>query len=167
MVAISQLPYNDLIIPPQDQEDQNPVWDYTVDLGDREFRIVLRYNSRMAAWYFDLYTAEDEPLIRGKRLVVQDWSQIWKPLTQDPRWTIQTLPDQGVEFEDSAGRRLLILMDVDATEQEPEYEALGRSHLIWYATQADLLVHLVINEALQPGFDFDGIRVSSVEIVTP
>lgn len=161
--ALLALPTFDLTLPPIDPEDQNPVWDYDITLGDREFRLVLRYNSRMDGWYLDLYAGDGDPLILGKRLVTTNWSQAFKPMIQDERWTRQEFPPE-VPNQEGAARNLFIL-DIDATESEPTYDSLGQNHLLWYATTWDLQFYLIINDALPPEFDFDGTRVVDVQIL--
>jgi len=52
------------------EDEQQPVYDYTIPLGERTYRVVLTYRSRQDRWYLDLYTVADVPLILGVFLAV-------------------------------------------------------------------------------------------------
>ena len=45
-----------------------------VTIGQAQYRVGLRFNQRMRAWYMDLSTGANVPLVRGKRL-----SPGWSP----------------------------------------------------------------------------------------
>ncbi len=158
-------PTLDLILPPEDQEEQSPVWDYTIDLGDREFRITLRYNERLDSWYLDLYDADGNALILGKRLVSENvLIQAFTPLIQNPIWT-DPATYQGGGDDSEQQRRILAVLDLEDTGREPQYEDLGRSHKLYYLRVIDLLIHLIQEDALPEGFAFDAVRVESVTII--
>ena len=156
----------DVMLPPTNPDDQNPVWDFTVDLGNREFRIVLRYNSRMDGWYFDIYYIDGEAVILGKRLSVEDIpGQLYKPLSQDPRWKFATEVDTSDSESAEFAARILTLMDVGATGREAQYEDLGRSHRLYYTTVGALLVNMSRIGAFPEGFSFETTKAVSYELL--
>ncbi len=53
-----------------DAENQQPVYDYTIPLGERTYRVKITYMTRQARWYLNLYAIDDTPLIKGIFLAV-------------------------------------------------------------------------------------------------
>lgn len=106
------------------EDEQQPVYDYTIPLGDSTYRVKLVYRVRTDRWYISLYTADDTPLVLGVMLIVDtvlfDGLQIdGMPTGKLALWdTAET----GVEcaWADLGNRCELIYID---PEDEPEADA--------------------------------------------
>jgi len=108
-------------LPPFDIADveQVPEYDYTIQLGDDTFRVVLRYAERTDRWYLYLYDAADEPLLLGKRLSIDT------PLLET--YQIPGLPPGDIAIWDTSDSGV-----------ECGYEDLGRRCHLVYLEPADL-----------------------------
>lgn len=53
---------------PLEPLEQQPGYDYEVDLSGQLHRIVLRYQERNDRWYLDLYDPQGALLVAGKKL---------------------------------------------------------------------------------------------------
>ena len=100
-------------LPPIEPEDLYPVHEYTVDLGEVEYTYTLTYQERQDAWYLDLYDADGESLLLGKRLTVNT-APLW-------RYRGDSMP---------AGQ--IVVVDTSGADSDPTYEDLGhRVRLAW------------------------------------
>jgi hypothetical protein len=111
------------ILDPIEPLDQQPVYDYTVDLEDVVYRVRLVFRERSESWYLDLYNAADEPLLTGKRLSVNT-------ALLDP-YQIDGLPP---------GELMLVDMEApdDQAAIEADFDSLGFRHQLVYYDVADL-----------------------------
>ena len=57
-----------LMLPPIEPQDQSGEWDYTIALGDVEYKIVLNWRERSESWYLSLYDADDVAIFLNRRL---------------------------------------------------------------------------------------------------
>ncbi len=58
-------------LPPfDDGTERVPTYDYTILLEDVLYRFVLKYRDRLDRWYMDIYDADDNALLLGKKLSV-------------------------------------------------------------------------------------------------
>lgn len=81
-----------------DAVDQSPVYDYTIPLGERTYRVVLTYRGRQDRWYLDLYTVAQEPIVLGTMLAVDVF------LLEDLR--LPELPEGKLALFDTSGAGL-------------------------------------------------------------
>src|SRR4030066_242844 len=59
-------------LPPFDltpEDEQQPAYDYSITLDGTEYRITVQYRERQDRWYLSLYSAADEPIILGLKLM--------------------------------------------------------------------------------------------------
>jgi hypothetical protein len=101
-------------IPPYEPDEVYPVYDHTVDLGDVEYSYTLTYRERQDGWYLDLYDADGEALVTGKRLSI-DVPVLWRHVKDG-------MPSGGQ----------IVVIDTANTGTDPTYEDLGyRVKLAW------------------------------------
>lgn len=94
-------------------------YDFEVELDGEVFVLRLYLNSRDEFWYLDLRSESGEPLMLGRRVVVES------PLTQ--RIRDKTLPAGEIALTD------LTQQDLEATEA-----SFGVDHLLLYLDAAEL-----------------------------
>ena len=102
-------------------DDQQSVYDYTIPLGERTYRVVLTHRGwqRQDRWYLNLYTADNVALILGIFLAVDI------PLMDDLE--IEGLPD---------GR--LFLLDTSDAGLECGFADLGNRCVLEYVTADEM-----------------------------
>ena len=84
-----------------------------MDLGELEYTYTLTYRERQDAWYIDLFDADGESILLGKRLTVNT-APIW-------RYRSDAMP---------AGQ--IVVVDTSGADTDPTYEDLGyRVRLAW------------------------------------
>lgn len=111
-----------------DVEELAPTIDFSIDLTGVEFRIVLRWDDRIEAWFIDLFDANDIQLARSKRLVGNYF-----------------LFDNQTDRRFPAGR--LALIEQSETGKSAEFEDLGKRMLLQYF-EPDEVVEPLSNEVL-------------------
>lgn len=141
-------------IQPIDPDEQQPVWDYTIRLGQSgqsfdqgsqeppppiEFRLRLTYRERQDSWYIDVFELvadvlpgfdgaveldEDRPIITGLRLPAGMLS-----------------PMINYQIPELGGPQFFFILDVDASNSDPGFEALGRSHALMHADLRSLITN--------------------------
>lgn len=110
-----------LVIPPfAPLDDQQPVWDYTIELGPsfvashipvpapEEYRLRIVYRERQDSWYLEIYDAEDTAILQGMRLPVGVVSQMLN-----------------YQLEDFPGRQLILALNEGQSDVDPTYDSLG------------------------------------------
>jgi hypothetical protein len=104
-------------LPPLEPDDLYPVYDFTVELGDAEYRYVLTYRERQDGWYIDLYDADDAALLTGKRIAV-GVAPLWR------------------HEKDGIPEGQILVIDRADTDVDPTYEDMGyRVQLAWVPTE--------------------------------
>ncbi len=119
------------ILDPIEPDEQQAVYDYTVDLEGVIYRVRLIYRERQDSWYLDLYDAADVALLTGKRLSAN--TALLAP------YQIEGLPPGE-----------LMLVDVEAADDqaavEADFESLGFRHQLFYYEVEDLPAAAVAEE---------------------
>ena len=108
------------LLPPILPDEQYPIYDYSIDLGESRYRIVLTFRERLDSWYLDLYDAAGTLLLVGKRLSVNN------PLLD--RYAIDGLPPGELVCVDTSGNDGL----------ECGYADLGHRCALVYLDPADI-----------------------------
>jgi hypothetical protein len=108
-----------IILDPNDPTDQLYVYDYTTTLDEVTYRLRLTWKTRQEGWYLDLYDADENALLLGKRLAGDT------PLLQ--RYQISGLPPWEIMVVDTEGGGI-----------EPTFESLGKRHLLYYFSEAEI-----------------------------
>lgn len=107
------------ILDPYQVDDQQYVYDYTIELDGSTYRLTLTWKTRQAGWYLGLYSVDETPLLLGKRLSADT------PLLR--RYQIDGLPPGE-----------LVCLDMEDRGAEPTFESLGKRHLFWYFDESEL-----------------------------
>lgn len=96
-----------------------PHFDFQVELDGVTYTLELRWNERDAAWYLSLLTAEEDPLVMGRKVVldVPLWSRF-----KDPR----------------VPRGLLVAVDTSQKGIDAGYDDLGRRVQLVYTPTAEI-----------------------------
>ena len=97
----------------------SPDFDFTVELDGETFALHLQFNERDGAWYVDILTAEDDPIVMGRKVVLD--------LPLFGRYRDERLP---------VGQ--LVAVDTSGLQIEPAYGDLGRRVQLVYTTAAEL-----------------------------
>ena len=173
------------ILPPQDQTEQDPVWDYTIPLGIQEplnveraglelrtgaprseplggygepainFRLIVTYRERQDSWYFQILTEDDQPILSGVRFTTDIFPAMYSYELS----------------EYFPGQQFLTLLDLDANGTEASYEDLGRSKLIVHSGTLDFLdtvIGLIFEGETTFGrFDFEGADRPARVVINP
>lgn len=108
-----------ILLDPYQPDEAQPVWDYTIALGDDTYRAVITYRERQDSYYLDLYTAEDVKLVSGKRL------SIYWPILERRR--VDGMP---------AG--VVVLIDTADVDEYCQYADLGHRCQLAYFDRDDL-----------------------------
>jgi hypothetical protein len=114
-----------LELPPHEPAEQNPVWDYEIDLPKDDgtynatFRFFIQWCERTASWYLSLFDANGNLTVGRMRLVVN-----WK-LGQNYTGRIPT-------------GGFLSLLDLEGEGAEATYESFGHRHRLTWATLDEL-----------------------------
>lgn len=95
-----------------------PHFDFQVELDAITYTLELRWNERDEAWYLSVLTAEEEPLLLGRKVVVG--APLWA------RFRTAGLPPGDV-----------VAVDTQGTDTDPGLEDLGRRVRLIYTPFAD------------------------------
>lgn len=117
------------ILDPYQPDEQQYVYDYTIELDGETYRVVLVWKTRQEGWYLSLYAVDETELLLGKRLAADT------PLLR--RYQIDGLPPGE-----------LVCMDMEDVGTEPTFESLGKRHLLWYFDEAELPEQTVSEDPL-------------------
>lgn len=99
-----------------------PSYEFTTILNNTSVRFAFRWNARDAAWYFDIYDANDKPIIHSVKVV------LGVPLGRRSTHPLLT-------------RGVLVAMERARTRREPGLDDLGslktdsRVVLVYYTAQ--------------------------------
>jgi hypothetical protein len=145
------------ILQPQDQPEQDPVWDYSVDLGPLEdpdyaitpdpieLRLRYTYRERQDSWYLDIFSPDDERVS-----IFTGW-----------RMTIM-MPGGMADYEipELPREQFITVLDRDNSWVEAGYEDLGRRCEVIHSDRAEwnryfveLLPTLNISDPILIGID--------------
>jgi hypothetical protein len=117
------------ILDPYQPDDQQYVYDYTVELDSATYRVELVWKTRQLGWYLSLYAVDETALLLGKRLSADT------PLLR--RYQIDGLPPGD-----------LVCIDMEDLGAEPTFESLGKRHLLWYFDESELPAQAVSEDLL-------------------
>ncbi len=108
-------------LPPfDDGTERVPVYDYTILLEGVLYRFVIRYGGeRIDRWYMDIYDADDNALLLGKKLSVNT------PLLE--QYEIEGLPPGEIA-----------LVDMSGAEQECGFDDLGVRCELAYILESEI-----------------------------
>lgn len=105
--------------PFQQGDEQQPFWEYTVDLTDVTFTVRLRFATRLDTWYMDLLDADDNVIFAGKALrsstaIAQRHRRVSSPVG------------------------MIFVRETDESGAEATFENLGELVVISYSDEEDL-----------------------------
>ena len=101
--------------------EQTSAWfEFGCELEGVTFTFTFRFNDRDGCWYFDIADASGNALARGLKAVT-GW-----PLLSALR-TLPGLPPGELVVSDEAG-----------LDEEPTFDSLGRRHLMFYLSAAEV-----------------------------
>ena len=100
---------------------QFPQHDQTVAFGNRRYKLVFTWRQRALSWYFDLFTADDTPVVLGRR-----FSASWAPLVNvgfevnfAPEGLLYIRGIDGYLRDDLGGDLVLLRYDTDELPVAP------------------------------------------------
>jgi hypothetical protein len=141
------------LIPPYEPEEQSPVWDYVIDIGETSLRLKWTYRSRQDSWYLSIYTGDDEstPILLGYKM------QLTAMLPQMSKYRLPELGTVGTG--DFASQPFFGLLDIAGTLEEPGYEDLGRRCQPFASGFAQWVFDL-LEAAIDYGLTFDNFTAA-------
>lgn len=103
----------------------NPFDEFDTQLGSETCRIVQRWNDRDEAWYFDLFTLEDELIAAGIKIVlgVPLGRRVQHPIFQ---------------------KGLIVAIDRSAQARDPGFDELGARVKVCYLTNYEYAETLML-----------------------
>lgn len=107
-----------MILPPTTALER-PIYDYTIALSGRSYRVRLAWGDRQACWRLDLYTARGVALLLGARLST---GALLTSRFPDPRFP----------------RGYLVLVDTQGEGEEPTLASLGDRHKLLFLTPEEV-----------------------------
>lgn len=101
-----------------DVDPNTPNQIFGVELDGTSFRMALRFNNRDGYWYLSLYTSQDEPIVQGRKVVLDFplWARYVDPRL--PPGQVLAVDTSGVgeeagEFDLGARVQLVYVEDAD------------------------------------------------------
>lgn len=108
-----------VLLPVQD----SPYFSQLVDLEDTTFSLVVRWNTREEAWYFDIKEQDGTTIISGQKLMPS--------VDLTTRWADARMP---------AGIIVTVAVVPTNTDDRPTRQSLVDGSLqLWYYTEAEVL----------------------------
>lgn len=101
---------------------------FTTQLLGREIAIEQRWNESDQAWYFDMFEADDTPIVRGIKITLGTFMA---------RWSDHPIFVRGA----------IMAQDTTRERDEAGYDDLGVRVKVWYVSDAEL----AMARALRPG----------------
>lgn len=106
----------------------DPTYRFATNIGTANYIFYVRWNSRDAAWYFDLLEQDGTVIVQSVKIV------LGAPLA---RATTHALFDAGV----------LVARDTTKSGLEPTIDDLGTRVQLWYLTRAEMVAELLGDRA--------------------